>query len=66
MPVIVRCAVKPTPSIYKEQDTVDFLAGTREKLVLKGRHDPAIVHRAAVVADSMCAIVVCDLLAQQK
>lgn len=66
MPVIVRCAVKPTPSIYKEQDTVDFLTGTREKLVLKGRHDPAIVHRAAVVADSMCAIVVCDLLAQQK
>ncbi len=66
MPVIVRCAVKPTPSIYKEQDTVDFLAGTREKLVLSGRHDPAIVHRAAVVADSMCAIVVCDLLAQQK
>jgi len=65
MPLIFRCAVKPTPSIYKEQDTVDFSAGTDEKLLLKGRHDPAIVHRARVVVDSVCALVLCDMLAQR-
>ena len=65
MPLIIRCAVKPTPSIYKEQDTVDFSAGTDAKLVIKGRHDPAIVHRARIVADSGCALVLCDLMAQR-
>ena len=65
MPLIFRCAVKPTPSIFKEQDTVDFSTGTDEKLLLKGRHDPAIVHRARVVVDSVCALVLCDMLAQR-
>ena len=65
MPLIFRCAVKPTPSIFKEQDTVDFSAGTNEKLLIRGRHDPAIVHRARVVADSVCALVLCDMLAQR-
>lgn len=65
MPLIFRCAVKPTPSIFKEQDTVDFSAGTDEKLLLKGRHDPAIVHRARIVVDSVCALVLCDMLAQR-
>ena len=65
MPLIFRCAVKPTPSIFKEQDTVDFSAGIDEKLLLKGRHDPAIVHRARVVVDSVCALVLCDMLAQR-
>ncbi len=63
MPLLFRCAVKPTPSIYKEQDTVDFLAGTEAKLRLEGRHDPAVVHRARVVADSVTALVLCDALA---
>lgn len=63
MPVIFRCAVKPTPSIYKEQDTVDFLRSSGEKLSIKGRHDPAIVHRARIVADSVTALVICDMLA---
>jgi chorismate synthase len=63
MPLLFRCAVTPTPSIYKEQDTVDFLAGTEAKLRLEGRHDPAIVHRARVVADSVTALVLCDALA---
>ena len=62
MPLIFRCAVKPTPSIYREQDTVDFLRRQEEKLLISGRHDPAIVHRARVVADSVTAIVLCDML----
>ena len=62
MPVIFRCAVKPTPSIYKEQQTIDFKKNENAKLVIEGRHDPAIIHRARVVADSVTALVVADIL----
>ncbi len=65
MPLLFRCAVKPTPSIYKEQDTVDFIDHKEKKIVIEGRHDPAIVHRARVVVDSVTALVLCDLLAQR-
>ena len=63
MPIVFSLAVKPTPSIFKEQDTVDFASMTNGKLSIEGRHDPAIIHRAAVVVDSLTAIVLCDLLA---
>lgn len=63
MPLLYRCAVKPTPSIYKTQQTVDMLRGTDAELSLRGRHDPAIVHRARVVVDSVSALVLCDALA---
>ena len=63
MPVVFRCAVKPTPSIFKAQDTVDFMTGEDAVLELKGRHDPAIIHRARVVVDSVTALAVADLLA---
>ena len=63
MPLIFRCAVKPTPSIYKEQRTVDLLRGADAALRIQGRHDPAIVHRARAVADSVTALVLCDALA---
>ena len=63
MPVLFRCAVKPTPSIALSQDSVDA-EGTREEILrLGGRHDPAIVHRARVVVDSVTALVLCDALA---
>ena len=63
MPLLFRCAVKPTPSIAKEQQTVNLLTGEDTSLKLTGRHDPAIVHRARVVVDSVTALVLCDLLA---
>lgn len=63
MPVRFRCAVKPTPSIRKEQRTVNLLTGQEETISTGGRHDPAIVHRARAVADSVTAIVLADLLA---
>lgn len=63
MPILFRCAVKPTPSIFKEQETVDFLKGEDALLRLQGRHDPAVIHRARVVADSVTALVLCDALA---
>lgn len=62
MPILFRCAVKPTPSIYKEQKTVDMAKGDNATLSLEGRHDPAIIHRARVVVDSMAAFVIADLL----
>ncbi len=65
MPVLFRCAVKPTPSISKEQETVDFINNENTVLSVKGRHDPCIVHRARVVVDSITAIVLCDLLSQK-
>ena len=65
MPVIFRCAVKPTPSIAKEQGSVDMTRMENVKLSIHGRHDPAVIHRARVVVDSVTALVVCDLLAQR-
>lgn len=65
MPVLFRCAVKPTPSIGKEQETYDFIKGENTVIGTKGRHDPCIVHRARVVVDSVTAIVLCDLLSQK-
>lgn len=65
MPLVFRCAVKPTPSIGKEQSTVDFINGEEVSLSVSGRHDPCIVHRARVVVDSIVAIALCDLLSQK-
>ena len=63
MPLLFRCAVKPTPSISLEQQTVNPLTGEETILEIKGRHDPAIIHRARVVVDSVTALALCDLLA---
>ncbi len=65
MPVIISCAIKPTPSIYKQQNTVDFVNGKNAKLTIQGRHDPAIIHRARVVVDSAVALALCDMLAMR-
>ncbi len=65
MPVIFKCAVKPTPTISKEQDTVNFITNENIKTEIHGRHDPCIVHRARVVVDSITAIALCDLLSQK-
>ena len=62
MPIVFACAVKPTPSIAKEQDTVDFVKGEEVKLCIGGRHDPCIVHRARVVVDSVAALTIADIL----
>ena len=62
MPLLFQCAVKPTPSIYKEQETVNFFTRENALLQIQGRHDPAIIHRARVVVDSVTALVLCDIL----
>ncbi len=65
MPIVFSCAVKPTPSISKEQETINFLDKKNVILKTTGRHDPCVVHRARVVVDSVTAIVLCDLLSQK-
>ena len=62
MPLIFRCAVKPTPSIFKQQQTVDMRDNTDAVISLKGRHDPAVIHRARVVIDSVTALCILDMM----
>ena len=62
MPLVFRTVLKPTPSIYKEQHTVDYLAQKDALLQIKGRHDPCIVPRAAVVQNTLTAFGILDLL----
>ena len=62
MPVVFRTAVKPTPSIYKEQETVDYIAKQDAPLSIQGRHDPCIVPRAAIVQTCAAALAVGDLM----
>lgn len=59
--VVLRAAVKPTPSISREQETVD-IHGQGAHIAITGRHDPVIVPRAVVVVESMAAVTVADLL----
>ncbi|MDR0946893.1 MAG: chorismate synthase [Ruminococcus sp.] len=58
MPIIFRAAIKPTPSIGREQQTVDMKNLTNEKLTVKGRHDPCIVPRAVPVVEAAANIAV--------
>ena len=53
MPIKFQTVIKPTPSIYKKQETVNLATMTNEEMQIEGRHDPAIIHRARVVVDSM-------------
>ena len=61
--IILRAAVKPTPSISQPQKTVNT-AGENIEIAISGRHDPVIVPRAVVVVESMTAITLADLLMQ--
>lgn len=61
-PIVVRCVIKPTPSIYLSQNTVNIEEKENVTLNIKGRHDPAIIHRARVVVDSLIALALLDLI----
>ena len=60
-PIVCRAYVKPTPSIFREQMTVDE-NGNERTLLIKGRHDPVVVPRAVVVVECMCALTVLDAM----
>ena len=60
MPLLLRVAFKPTPSIAKEQDTVDLATGENVKLTIAGRHDPCVAVRAVPVVEAVTALVLLD------
>ncbi len=65
MPVVFRSVLRPTPTVSKEQQTIDYKTGENTTLQASGRHDPCIVHRARIVVDSVAALVIADLLAEK-
>ena len=62
-PILLRAAIKPTPSISQPQKTVNT-NGENIEIEISGRHDPVIVPRAVVVVESMAAVTLVDLLMQ--
>lgn len=62
MPIVFNVAIKPTPSIFIQQNTIDVAAKENTVLSLKGRHDSCIVVRAVPVIEAVCAIALYDLL----
>ena len=62
MPIVFRVAIRPTPSIFKEQETVNLSRMENTLLKLEGRHDPAIIHRARAVVDALTALAIADAL----
>lgn len=62
MPVIFQCAVKPTPSISRPQQSVSLSRGETATLEIKGRHDPCIVPRAVPVVEAAAATAIYDLI----
>ncbi|MEG0176835.1 chorismate synthase [Anaerorhabdus sp.] len=65
MPIKFKTVVKPTPSIAKQQNSINFKTNENVHLEINGRHDPAIIHRARVVIDSMVAITLVDCLIER-
>lgn len=62
MPITFNCAVKPTPSIYKKQKSVDLKNHCNTELEIKGRHDPAIIHRAVPVVNAVTSLCIYDII----
>lgn len=59
--ILVRASFKPTPSIYKKQQTITS-SHEETEIEIKGRHDPIIGPRAVVVVEAMCAVTLLDLM----
>ena len=62
MPVTFNVAIKPTPSISIEQNSISYSKGEAAKLEVKGRHDPCIVPRAVPCVEAAAAIAIYDLM----
>lgn len=65
MPLVFQAAIKPTPSIAKEQQSISLSQKSTQQLQIKGRHDPCIVPRAVPVIEAAAAIAVFDALLSQ-
>ena len=66
MPVVFRVAIKPTPSIAIPQKTVDLTTCEETELTIKGRHDPCIALRAVSVVEAVAALVILDMIMEEK
>lgn len=66
MPLTLRAAFKPTPSISKPQQTVHLGRMEETDLVISGRHDPCVAHRAVPVVEAAVAAVLLDILLEQN
>ena len=62
MPVTFEVTIRPTPSIAREQDTVDLSSGADARLAITGRHDPCILPRAVPVIEAAAALAACAVL----
>ena len=62
MPLVFEVTMRPTPSIARQQFTVDMAKGENAVLELRGRHDPCVVHRAVPVIEAAAALAACELL----
>jgi chorismate synthase len=60
MPIMIRVAIKPTPSIAKEQKTVNLSSMKNAALSVKGRHDPCVVPKAVPAIEAAVAITLAD------
>lgn len=66
MPIVFRAAVKPTPSIAIEQDSVDLETRQNTRLAVTGRHDPCIVPRAVPCMEAAAACAIYDALLESR
>jgi len=64
-PIVLRVAMKPTPSIAKAQQTVSLSKMENADLIVHGRHDPCVAHRAVPVVEAVTALVLLDFLLEQ-
>ena len=62
MPIVFQAAIKPTPSIAREQKTVDMEKLEDASIRIKGRHDPCILSRAAVVLEAAAALAISEAM----
>lgn len=66
MPILFSVAVKPTASILKPQETVNYLTGQEASLQIRGRHDPCVVPRAVPCVESAAALALLELLLENR
>lgn len=66
MPIIFRTAIKPTPSIFLEQQTINIKEMKNVNMQIEGRHDPCIVPRALPVIEGATALVILDMILERE
>ena len=65
-PLVLRVAMKPTPSIALPQRTVSLSTKENAELIVRGRHDPCVAHRAVPVVEAVTALVLLDIILEEK